>query len=100
MNAIIWRLSKVFARSSVDSYTQFAIQDSRLFGPNPRKVLAPPSNYLSKKVSRQPNPWRKSWYVKSCYANWVSSLVKGKYACITYIYIYIYVYIHIYIYII
>ena len=32
-----------------DRYTQFAIQDSRLFGPNPWKALAPPSNYLSKK---------------------------------------------------
>ena len=31
------------------AYTQFAIQDSGLFGPNPRKILAPPSNYLSKK---------------------------------------------------
>ena len=30
------------------SYTQFAIQDSGLFGPNPWKILAPPSNYLSK----------------------------------------------------
>ena len=30
-------------------YTQFAIQDSRLFGPNPWTILAPPSNYLSKK---------------------------------------------------
>ena len=30
-------------------YTQFAIQDSRLFGPNPWKILAPPSNYLSTK---------------------------------------------------
>ena len=30
-------------------YTQFAIQDSRLFGPNPLKILAPPSNCLSKK---------------------------------------------------
>ena len=29
------------------TYTQFAIQDSRLFGPNPWKILAPPSNYLS-----------------------------------------------------
>ena len=29
--------------------TQFAIQDSCLFGPNPLKILAPPSNYLSKK---------------------------------------------------
>ena len=33
---------------AVTKYTQFAIQDSRLFGPNPKKVLAPPSNYLSK----------------------------------------------------
>ena len=31
------------------TYTQFAIQDSRLFGPNPWKILAPPSSYLSKK---------------------------------------------------
>ena len=31
------------------AYTQFAIQDSRLFGPNPWKILAPPSNYLSTK---------------------------------------------------
>ena len=30
-------------------YTQFAIQDSRLFGPNPSKILAPPSSYLSNK---------------------------------------------------
>ena len=30
-------------------YTQFAIQDSRLFGPNPWKILAPPSNYQSNK---------------------------------------------------
>ena len=30
-------------------YTQFAIQDSRLFGPNPLNILAPPSNYLSTK---------------------------------------------------
>ena len=52
-------------------YTQFAIQDSGLFGPNPWKILAPPSNYLSKKVSGQPNPWNKSWIVNSCYVNWV-----------------------------
>ena len=31
-----------------DPYTQFAIQDSGLFGPDPWKILAPPSNYLSK----------------------------------------------------
>ena len=29
------------------SYTQFPSQDSGLFGPNPWKILAPPSNYLS-----------------------------------------------------
>ena len=29
-------------------YTQLAIQDSRLFGPHPLNILAPPSNYLSK----------------------------------------------------
>ena len=28
----------------IQAYTQFAIQDSCLFGPNPWKVLAPPSN--------------------------------------------------------
>ena len=52
-------------------YTQFAIRDSRLFGPNPWKVSAPPSNYLPKRVSGQPNPWNKSWTANSCYANWV-----------------------------
>ena len=52
-------------------HTQFAIQDSRLFGPNPWKILAPPSNYLSKKVSGQLDPWTKYWIVNSCYANWV-----------------------------
>ena len=31
------------------SYTQISIQDSGLFGPNPWNILAPPSNYLSKK---------------------------------------------------
>ena len=35
-------------------YTQFPSQDSGLFGPNPWKILAPPSNYLSNKVSGQP----------------------------------------------
>ena len=41
-------------------YTQFAIQDSGLFGPNPWKILAPPSNYLSKRsCSGQRNPWKK-----------------------------------------
>ena len=29
-------------------FTQFPSQDSGLFGPNPWKILAPPSNYLSK----------------------------------------------------
>ena len=30
-------------------YTQFPSQDSGIFGPNPWKILAPPSNYLSTK---------------------------------------------------
>ena len=47
-------------------YTQFPSQDSGLFGPNPWKILVPPSNYLSKKVSGQPNPWKRSCEGKSC----------------------------------
>ena len=57
-------------------YTQFAIQDSGLFGPNLWRILAPPSNYLSKKVSGQPNPWNKSWIVNYCCANWVYLVAK------------------------
>ena len=34
---------------SVSMNTQFPSHDSGLFGPNPLKILAPPSNYLSKK---------------------------------------------------
>ena len=34
------------------TYTQFELEESRLFGPNPWKILAPPSNHLSKKGFR------------------------------------------------
>ena len=30
-----------------NGFTQFALEDSVIFGPNPWKILAPPSNYLS-----------------------------------------------------
>ena len=51
-------------------YTRFPSQDSGLFGPNPWEILAPPSKYISNKVSGQPNPWRKSCEGKSCDGNW------------------------------
>ena len=52
-------------------YTQFPSQDSGLFGPNPWKIFAPPTNYLAKMVSGQPNPWNKSCEGESCDGNWV-----------------------------
>ena len=56
--AVLCRLAGELSRPDNSGiYTQFPSQDSGLFGPNPWKVLAPPSNYLSKKVSGQPNPW-------------------------------------------
>ena len=58
------------------AYTQFAIQDSSLFGPQPlENISAAVKLPINKKVSGQPNPWNKSWIVNSCYANWVYTIV-------------------------
>ena len=100
-------------------YTQFPSQDSGLFGPNPWKVLAPPSSYLSRFKLFGPNPWNKSLEGKSCDGNWVHWVSLGHpvlsqgspglspsnheskhfQAQIAEIYIYIYIYIYVYIYI-
>ena len=49
-------------------YTQFAIQDLALFGPNPWQILR---HYLSTKGCGQPNPWNRSWTANVWYENWM-----------------------------
>ena len=39
-------------------YTRSPLEDSRLFGPSPWKILA--TTYEQKRISEQPRPWRKS----------------------------------------
>ena len=48
------------------NYTRSAIEDSRLFGPSPWKVLAATND---KDISEQPSPWRKSSKRESCYGD-------------------------------
>ena len=42
----------------VRNNTRSPLEDSRLFGPSPWKILA--TTYEQKKVPEQPGPWRKS----------------------------------------
>ena len=48
-------------------YTRSPLEDSRLFGPSPWKVLA--TTYDKKNISEQPSPWRKSCKRESCYGD-------------------------------
>ena len=51
-------------------YTQFAIQDSRLFGPNPWENLSAAVKLpIKKRFLGNPTLGRKACDVKSCYAN-------------------------------
>ena len=52
-------------------YTQFPSQDLGLFGPYPWKVLAPPSNYLSRNGFWATQPLGKSIARKNIDGNWV-----------------------------
>ena len=61
-------------------YTRSPLEDSRLFGPSPWKILAATGE---KDISEQPSPWRKSSKRESCYGD-------REY---THIYIYIYIYV-------
>ena len=45
-------------------YTRSPLEDSRLFGPSPWKMLA---TTYKKDTSEQPSPWRKSSKRESCY---------------------------------
>ena len=47
-------------------YTRSPLEDSRLFGPGPWKVLAATNE---KDISVQPSPWRKSSKRESCYGD-------------------------------
>ena len=51
-------------------YTRSPLEDSRLFGPSPWKILAATNE---KDISEQPSPWRKSSKRESCYGDWVYS---------------------------
>ena len=53
---------------NIPVYTQSPLQDSRLFGPRPWKILAATNE---KKVPEQPRPWRKSCEGESCYGDGV-----------------------------
>ena len=44
-------------------YTRSPLEDSRLFGPSPWKILAATNE---KDISEQPSPWRKSSERESC----------------------------------
>ena len=102
----------------VQAYTRSPLEDSRLFGPSPWKILAATNE---QNTSEQPSPWRKYSKRESCYGDrvyvWGESLHMHIYIYIhtytsahastydpstIYIYIYtytcIYIYIHIYIY--
>ena len=48
------------------AYTRSPLEDSRLFGPSPWKVLA---TTYEKTISEQPSPWRKSSKRESCYGD-------------------------------
>ena len=47
-------------------YTRSPLEDSRLFGPSPWKILA---TTYDKQFSEQPSPWRKYSKRKSCYGD-------------------------------
>ena len=51
---------------STISYTRSPLEDFRLFGPSPWKILA--ATY-EKDTSEQPSPWRKSSKRESCYGD-------------------------------
>ena len=53
-------------------YTRSPLEDSRLFGPSPRKVLAATNE---KYISEQPSPWRKSSKRESCYGDRVYYII-------------------------
>ena len=48
-------------------YTRSPLEDSRLFGPSPWKILA--TTYERKTISEQRSPWRKSSKRESCYGD-------------------------------
>ena len=47
-------------------YTRSPLEDSRLFGPSPWKILAATNET---NISEQPSPWRKSSKRESCYGD-------------------------------
>ena len=55
-------------------YTRSPLEDSRLFGPSPWKILAATNE---KNISEQPSPWRKSSKRKSCYGDRVYKVDEG-----------------------
>ena len=57
-----WRCHVLLSRS----YPRSPLQDSRLFGPSPWKILAAINE---KDISEQPSPWRKSSKRESCYGD-------------------------------
>ena len=60
------------------AYTRSPLQDSRLFGPRPWKVLATTYDKTKKKtISEQPRPWRKSCEREFVYGDRVYSHLLG-----------------------
>ena len=59
-------MTLVMPRSDLVCYTRSPLQDSRLFGPSPWKILA---TTYEKNISEQPSPWRKSSKRESCYGD-------------------------------
>ena len=52
--------------TTIIPYTRSPLQDSRLFGPSPWKILAATNEQY---LSEQPSPWRKYSKRKSCYGD-------------------------------
>ena len=53
-------------------YTRSPLEDSRLFGPSPWKILA---STKENHISEQPSPWRKSSKRESCYGDRVYTIL-------------------------
>ena len=90
------RLCSLISRQQ-GRYTQFAIQDSRLFGPNPWKILAPPSNYLSTKGFWAAQPLKRMLDSEFLLCELGAKREGAPVVCYIRYYVYIYIYIYIYI---
>ena len=60
------------------TYTRSPLEDSRLFGPSPWKILATTYEQNENNISEQPSPWRNSSTRESCYGDRVYTDQEGR----------------------